>query len=140
MDDDEGEASWLASVEAVLEYRFRYPALLREALTHSSHADAPACCYQRLEFVGDAALGLVITNHLFLAYPDLDAGDLSLLRSANISTDKLARVAVRHDLYRFLRRSASALDIKVVPPNSIFSFFFLFFVSSSFYNNLYGLD
>ncbi|PON41196.1 Ribonuclease III [Parasponia andersonii] len=64
----------------------------------------------------EAAVGAVeriIGNHIFLAYPNIDPGDLSLLRSANISTEKLARVAVRHGLYRFVRRNAPALDEKV---------------------------
>lgn len=99
------------ALEALLAYRFRKPKLLVDALTHSSWPEDAS--YERLEFVGDAVLGLAITNHLFLANPDLDPGKLSLLRAANISTEKLARVAVRHGLYHYVRRNAPALDEKV---------------------------
>ncbi|XP_068664516.1 ribonuclease 3-like protein 2 isoform X2 [Aristolochia californica] len=105
-------ADELAQVEAFLGYQFRDRRLLEEALTHSSHPNAVAS-YQRLEFVGDAALGLLFANHIFLAYPHLEPGDLSLLRSANISTEKLARVAIRHNLYQYLRKDAPNLDDKV---------------------------
>ncbi|XP_044473641.1 ribonuclease 3-like protein 2 [Mangifera indica] len=99
-------------VEKILNYSFKNKRLLEEALTHSSYPGAAS--YQRLEFVGDAALGLAFSNYIFLVYPRLDPGQLSLIRSANISTEKLARVAVRHGLYRFMRHNAaSALDDKV---------------------------
>ncbi|KAJ0101165.1 hypothetical protein Patl1_04135 [Pistacia atlantica] len=99
-------------VEKILNYNFRNKRLLEEALTHSSFPDAAS--YQRLEFIGDAALGLALSNYVFLAYPTLDPGQLSLIRAANISTEKLARVAVRHGLYQFVRHNAAAaLDDKV---------------------------
>ncbi|CAK9167162.1 unnamed protein product [Ilex paraguariensis] len=114
--DDEAQdcmdmASSIRAVEKLLNYTFKNKKLAEDALTHSSFTDSTS--YQRLEFVGDAALGLAISNYVFLAYPDLEPGLLSLLRAANISTEKLARVAVRHGLYRYVRHNASALDEKV---------------------------
>lgn len=111
----------MAAVEKILNYSFNNKKLLEEALTHSSCDDYPS--YQRLEFVGDAALGLALANYFFLAYPSLDAGELTLLRAANTSTEKFARVAVRHGLYSFLRRNAAALDSNA----SLLLFLFLFF-------------
>ncbi|KAG7953870.1 hypothetical protein I3843_12G131100 [Carya illinoinensis] len=104
------EAS-VGAVEHIISYSFTDKTLLEEALTHSSYTDFRS--YQRLEFVGDAALGLAFTNYVFLAYPQLDPGQLSLLRASNISTEKLARVAVRHRLYRYLRHKSAAIDDKV---------------------------
>ncbi|CAL5402741.1 unnamed protein product [Camellia sinensis] len=104
-------ADSVRAVERLLNYQFKDKKLLEEALTHSSYTDSAS--YQRLEFIGDAALGLAISNFVFLAYPDLDPGQLSLLRAANISTEKLARVAVRHGLHRYVRHNAAALDEKV---------------------------
>ncbi|XP_058101267.1 ribonuclease 3-like protein 2 [Magnolia sinica] len=101
----------IPALEHLLGYNFHDQSLLIEALTHSSYTEAES--YQRLEFVGDAVLGLALTNHIFLTYPTLDPGQLSSLRAANISTEKLARVAVRHNLYSYLRRNAPALDEKV---------------------------
>ncbi|KAG9447621.1 hypothetical protein H6P81_013749 [Aristolochia fimbriata] len=102
----------LAEVEALLGYHFKDRSLLQEALTHSSHGNSNSS-YQRLEFLGDAALGLLFTNHIFLIYPKLKPGGLSILRAANVCTEKLARVAVRHNLYHYLRRDATELDDKV---------------------------
>ncbi|XP_050109230.1 ribonuclease 3-like protein 2 isoform X2 [Malus sylvestris] len=101
----------VAAVEQIVGYDFRNKRLLEEALTHSSYSESPS--YQRLEFIGDAALSLALSNYFFLAYPGVDPGTLSLLRSANVSTEKLARVAVRHGLYRHLRHNAPALRDKV---------------------------
>ncbi|XP_073120418.1 ribonuclease 3-like protein 2 isoform X2 [Henckelia pumila] len=98
-------------VENLLNYSFKNKELLEEALTHSSYTESPS--YQRLEFLGDSALGLAISSYLFIAYPDLDPGKLSLIRAANISTEKLARIAVRHQLYKYIRHNAANLDKKV---------------------------
>jgi hypothetical protein len=107
---DRSEAA--ARVERLLQYQFHNRSLLEEALTHQSVADG-AASYQRLEFVGDAALGLAFSNFLFLTNPTLGPGALSSLRAANVSTEKLARVAVRHDLYPLLRRNCPRLDLLV---------------------------
>lgn len=98
-------------VENILNYSFKNKRLLEEALTHSSYTESAS--YQRLEFIGDAALGLALSNYVFLAHPHLDQGQLSLLRAANISTEKLARVAIKHGFYRFVRHNATSLDDKV---------------------------
>ncbi|CAI9755041.1 unnamed protein product [Fraxinus pennsylvanica] len=114
-DEENQEISSMAdsmrAVEKLLNYNFTDKKLLEEALTHSSYTGSAS--YQRLEFVGDAALGLAITNYVFLAYPDVDQGKLSLVRTANISTEKLARVAIRHGLYEYVHHNATALDEKV---------------------------
>lgn len=110
------------AVERILGYSFRNKRLLEEALTHSSCTDSVSD-FQRLEFIGDAAIGLAISNYIFLAYPKLDPGQLTSLRSANISTEKLARVAIRHGLYPYVRRNVASLDDKVHR-----SFIYLFFI------------
>ncbi|KAL8205719.1 hypothetical protein R6Q57_009270 [Mikania cordata] len=102
----------VAAVESILMYKFNDKRLLEEALTHSSYNGSPS--YQRLEFLGDSVLQLAISNFFFLTYDDVEAGQLSLLRSANISTEKLARVAVRHGLYKYIRHNkAGVLSEKV---------------------------
>lgn len=112
-EEDIEMAASVMAVENLLSYRFKQKKLVEEALTHPSCIESSS--YQRLEFVGDAALGLAVSNYFFLNYPNLDPGKLSLLRSANISTEKLARVAVRHRLYHYLRHNVPALDEKVSP-------------------------
>lgn len=98
------------AVEKIVGYQFMNKRLLEEALTHSSYTKSNS--YQRLEFTGHAALGLALSNYVFFTYPSLDSGQLSLLRVANISTEKLARVAIKHGLYQYVRHNA-ALDDKV---------------------------
>jgi len=97
----------IVEVERILGYRFKNWKLLEEALTHSSFTEGVS--YERLEFIGDPIINLAISNYLFLAYPHLDPGQLSVLRAANISTEKLARVAIRHGLHRFVRHTAPPL-------------------------------
>ncbi|CAN0900972.1 Ribonuclease 3-like protein 2 [Linum grandiflorum] len=100
------------SVEEILNYRFRDKGLLVEALTHSSSL-TDAVNYQRLEFVGDAVLQLAFSHYLYLQKPPLDPGYLTLLRAANVSTEKLARVAIKHQLYKFVTRNSAALDDRI---------------------------
>ncbi|KAK4343997.1 hypothetical protein RND71_037091 [Anisodus tanguticus] len=104
-------ATAIRSVEKIINYKFNNPKLLQEALTHPSCTDSPS--YQRLEFMGDAALGLAVSKYIYLAYPGLDAGQLSLLRAANISTERLARVAIRHGLYKYVCHNTTTLEEKV---------------------------
>ncbi|XP_009760521.1 ribonuclease 3-like protein 2 isoform X2 [Nicotiana sylvestris] len=107
-------ATSVTAVEELLKYRFKNTKLLEEALTHTScNSSSASNNYQRLAFVGDAALGLAISSYFFSVYPDVDCGKLTDLRAANVSTEKLARVAVRHGLYNYLRRNSPILDEKV---------------------------
>lgn len=99
------------AVENIIGYTFKNKKLLEQALTHSSYPESVS--YERLEFLGDAVLGLAISNHLFLAYTSVHPGKLSLLRAANVSTEKLARAAVRHGLHRYFRHNTISLVDKV---------------------------
>ena len=80
---------------------FRVIALLEEALTHRSylneHPEWARAHNERLEFLGDAVLELVVTQHLFRAYPDATEGELTNLRAALVRTETLADAA--KDLY-----------------------------------------
>jgi ribonuclease III len=76
---------------AALPHEFRDPALLELALTHSS--TGAAADNERLEFLGDAALDLVVADELFRAHPDLSEGDLTELKSHVVSRPTLARAA-----------------------------------------------
>lgn len=80
----------LAALEARLGYSFRERGLLRLALTHRS---AGAAHNERLEFLGDAALGFAVASLLFETYPHAVARDLSLMRASLVKNDALAAVA-----------------------------------------------
>ena len=92
-------------LEKALGYRFRRRALLDLALTHPSfrHEQGAAADNQRLEFLGDAVLGLVVADHLFTAHESADEGALTELRSSIANTRALARLAQNIELGRHLR-------------------------------------
>src|SRR5262249_57525602 len=71
------------------------PGLLERALTHRSYAyeNGGLPTNERLEFLGDSVLGLVVTDALFRGYPDLPEGHLAKLRAAVVNMRALAGVA-----------------------------------------------
>ncbi|MCI1982219.1 MAG: ribonuclease III [Oscillospiraceae bacterium] len=72
-------------LEEKLQYHFKKPEYLRTALTHSSYANeyhTPHGSNERLEFLGDSILGLVVADYLYKKYPDLPEGDLTKKRAA----------------------------------------------------------
>lgn len=84
--------------EKILGYQFRNTDLLDEALTHASVADSRLASNERLEFLGDAVLGLVVCDALFESYPDLLEGDLTKIKSAVVSRRTCAEKAREIDL------------------------------------------
>ncbi|MEM9882563.1 MAG: ribonuclease III [Planctomycetota bacterium] len=78
--------------EELLGYRFTDPQLLREALTHASVADNRLASNERMEFLGDAILGYVVCERLFVAYPDLLEGDMTKIKSAVVSRRVCAKI------------------------------------------------
>src|ERR1700743_1585297 len=103
----------LETLERTLKHRFRDRALLEQAITHSSLAfeqsvqgtqqsvpdeQAPVLKLtildnEKLEFLGDAVLGLLVAQSLYESFPDLEEGDLTRLRAALVSRKHLANVA-----------------------------------------------
>ncbi|KAE8701339.1 Ribosomal protein S27 [Hibiscus syriacus] len=107
----------LDEVEAILGYEFKNKQLLEEAFTHASLGESIS--NERLEYVGDSVLNLVFTKEQYFEYPDLSPGTLTRLRAANVDSDKLARVAVKHGLHRFLRHKKPLLEEQVEVPKAI---------------------
>jgi ribonuclease-3 len=85
----------------VVKYRFRDGSLLETALTHSSLH--PELSYERLEFLGDAVLDLIVSTSLFESHPEAQEGELSQLRAALISRPALGKVAERMGLLDWIR-------------------------------------
>ena len=84
----------VAALAAKLGVQPRRPALLRQALIHKSaeqELNVPA--NERLEFLGDAVLDLVLAEHLFRTHPDLAEGDLTKVKAVAVSEPVLAEVA-----------------------------------------------
>jgi len=80
-----------------LDYSFSDPALLAQAVRHSSyiheHPELGGESYERLEFLGDAVLELVITELLYRRFPDASEGHLSKARAGVVNENRLASVA-----------------------------------------------
>ncbi len=91
--------------ERRLGVRFRRRELLEGALTHRSYANEQGLetDYERLEFLGDAVLGLVVTEWLFETHPELPEGGLSEIRAYLVSRPVLAEHAARLELGSVLR-------------------------------------
>lgn len=92
-------------IETRIGYKFRNPLLLAEALTHSSLAHETQHLHfdnQRLEFLGDAVLQLVFTDHLYKLFPEASEGDLTKLRTRFVSGEALRGYAERLELGQYL--------------------------------------
>jgi ribonuclease-3 len=100
-------ASSADSSRTFLKYRFADDNLLEEALTHKSYVNErrePGRTHnERLEFLGDAVLSLIISDYLARQYPELSEGALSKLKAKLVSETPLAHAARRLDLGRYLR-------------------------------------
>lgn len=92
-DHEPGEAETLQKMEARLGHRFANPRLALQALTHSSAKDKDSPCNERLEFLGDAILGHVISEHLYHNFPGYEEGELSTMKSIVVSASTLSEKA-----------------------------------------------
>ncbi len=97
----------LSILEAKLGLAFHDRELLLQALTHSSfvneHPDQELVDNQRLEFLGDAALDLLVGDWLYHRYPDAQEGELTSLRARIVRTHGLAALAREFELGEYLR-------------------------------------
>jgi ribonuclease-3 len=84
--------------EEVLGHKFKNPDLLKEGLTHASIADNRLDSNERMEFLGDAVLDLVICEALYIKFPQYQEGDLTKVKSAVVSRKTCAEVAVETGL------------------------------------------
>ncbi len=94
------------TLEEKLEYEFRDPSLLENALTHSSCANESRGKLQsneRLEFLGDSILGMVVAEHLYRNHPDLPEGELTRTRAALVCEESLVEVAEALGLGEYLK-------------------------------------
>ena len=111
-----GSTSRLEHLEALLEHRFTSRDLLREALTHPSVLGGGRArmrgrrSYERLEFLGDRVLGLIVAHLLHDRFPDDAEGALTQRQVVLISRDTLARVGADIRLGEFLEAARSEDD------------------------------
>lgn len=89
------ELARVRQCEGQIGYHFKEPTFLVQALTHSSIKTDDNPSNERLEFLGDAVLGLVMTEFLFSYFHELDEGELTQIKSVVVSTPVLARESDR---------------------------------------------
>lgn len=89
------EAERIGLAERIIGHRFADRSLLRQALTHPSASATrdPHAYYERLEFLGDSVLGLIVAEEVFRRVPDLDEGSMTRLKIAVVAGDVLSSVA-----------------------------------------------
>ncbi|CAI9783088.1 unnamed protein product [Fraxinus pennsylvanica] len=92
----------ISTVERLLGYDFVRKGLLIQAFVHPSYNNHSGGCYQRLEFLGDAVLDYLITSYLYSAYPELNPGQLTDLRSMCVNNISFADVAGRWSFHEFI--------------------------------------
>lgn len=97
-----GAEETLNRLERCLGHAFRDRRLALQALTHSSAREQDLPCNERLEFLGDAVLGQVVSEYLYHQFPDLEEGDLSMMKSIIVSARTLAEAAREIGLDRIL--------------------------------------
>jgi ribonuclease-3 len=97
------QAENMQQVESLLEYHFQSPQLLEEALTHSSQAEDRLASNERMEFLGDSVLSLVICRALFDQFPDYQEGDLTKLKSMLVSRKSCSEITLRLGLIEYIR-------------------------------------
>ena len=97
---DSAASDPIGSFGARLGYEFSERASLEAALAHRSWCaeNDGNRSNERLEFLGDSVLGLVVTDHIYLTYPDLPEGELAKVRSSVVNAQALAEAALSLDL------------------------------------------
>ena len=83
-------------------YHFRDVSLLENALTHSSVKGENRPSYERLEFLGDSVVGLIVGEFLYKRHPEFQEGELTKVKSEVVSTTGLAKAAALVELESFL--------------------------------------
>lgn len=87
----------IKDLETAIGYRFRNISLLQNALTHSSYANErwhnSLLCNERLEFLGDSVLGMLVAEYLYRTFPDRPEGELTRMRADMVCEKTLANVA-----------------------------------------------
>lgn len=96
-----------SEIQNILGYTYKDENLLLTALTHRSCLNTPGITesYERLEFLGDAILEMLITVYLYQKYPDKQEGYLTAARSAIVRTESLSEISLKYGFNEFIRMS-----------------------------------
>ncbi len=96
----------MIDLQNIIGYQFKNPALLNEALTHSSYANEHKSQHikynERLEFLGDSVLSIVVSDYIYKNCPELPEGELTKLRASLVCEKSLYEFAKKIDLGKYL--------------------------------------
>ena len=107
--------SILARCQELISYRFSDPQLLAQALTHSSAASARIHSNERLEFLGDAVLAMVICHEVYTDEPDLSEGEMTKVKSSVVSRSTCAQVTERLGLIGLMMLGKGVSSSAAIP-------------------------
>ncbi len=130
----------LDNLQTQISYVFHNVKLLKRALTHSSYSNEAGGTvgdYERLEFLGDAVLELVITEHLFQHFPNKSEGDLSKLRSSVVCESSLYSIGKTLNLGSIMKfgkgeKSTGGADRPSIIADAVESMIAAIFIDSDF--------
>ena len=117
VEPEETQESAFARCERRIGYVFRDKSLLNAALTHASGAQHRLASNERLEFLGDAILGAVVCELLYVQYPDYLEGDLTKVKSVVVSRQSCAKISEALGLQEFLILGKGMTTHPNVPPS-----------------------
>ena len=93
----------MTELEQIIGYTFKNPELLKEALTHSSYTNGKHLrSNERLEFLGDSVLSIVVSEHLFENLTNLPEGQLTKIRASVVCENALYPFARKIDLGKYI--------------------------------------
>jgi ribonuclease-3 len=101
----------------IIGYRFSKPCRLKQALTHASAAASRIASNERLEFLGDAVLGMVVCQEIFDRAPKLPEGEMTKIKSAVVSRRTCAKIARQLKLRQVLVLGKGVSSRSYLPPS-----------------------
>lgn len=104
---DEARIQQLKELQSIIKVEFNDISLLNQSLTHTSYAyelnsNNGICQNERLEFLGDVVLGLVVSEYIYKKYPDYMEGDLAKIRAKVVSRPILAKLSKHLNIGKYL--------------------------------------
>jgi ribonuclease-3 len=105
--------------QAKIGYQFQEIQYLVDALRHASGVSHRLASNERMEFLGDAILGMVVCEQLYLQYPEYLEGELTKVKSVVVSRDTCARISERLDLQKYLILGKGMAADPQIPPSVV---------------------
>jgi len=107
----------LAHAQRILKHEFDDPELLQRAFKHASVTEHRLDSNERLEFLGDAILGMVVCEHIFRRFPDYLEGEMTKIKSLTVSRATCARLATGAGLDDLIRVGKGMRTHDTLPPS-----------------------